>query len=451
MERRVYRYIKEHQLIAEGESVLLGVSGGADSMCLLYLLNQLKMQLHCSIHVIHVNHMLRGETADRDADFVEKICMRLEVPFYLEKVDVSALSKSEGLSEEEAGRQARYEIFGRYQQKLGIDKIAVAHHLNDQSETVLFHLFRGTGIHGLTGIPVQRGSVIRPLLCCGRLEIENYLAEHKIPYCNDETNQDVKYTRNKIRRELLPYIRENINAQAEYHIASAAGRLRELAEYFDMQIEEAYARYVQDAKLLEKGFSLHPALCKGLIRKLIQVQAGKLKDITETHIEAVYGLTNNQTSKSTDLPYGLEAVRTYDGIEIRHKAKSQSEALMLEVMRGKTIIPNEYVAISLEKNTMDSDNIPERMYTKWFDCDKIDKLNIRTRLSGDYLIIDDKGTRKKLKEYLIEEKIPKEERGKLLLLAEGSHVLWVIGHRISSAYKVKSTTKQVIRVDYLKR
>lgn len=448
MERRVYQYIKENQLIAYGEKVLLGVSGGADSICLLYLLNELKTQLHCSLYVVHVNHMLRGKAADRDADFVEKICKRLEIPFYLEKVDVRALSKSGGMSEEEAGRQVRYEIFHDYQKKLSADKIAVAHHLNDQSETVLFHLFRGAGIHGLAGIPVKRGAVIRPLLCCTRLEIEHYLNRNHISYCIDETNGQNQYSRNKIRNELLPYVRENINPQAEYHIASAAGRLRELADYLDLQVRDAYARYVRGNELVSGGFALHTAVLKGVIRKMIEAQAGQLKDITGVHIEAVCALIDNRTSKSVDLPYGLEAVRGYDGITIRKKKEVCAESLMVEVMRGKEILPNEYVKISFENN-VDFKNIPERIYTKWFDCDKIDKLSVRTRLSGDYLVIDEKGTRKKLKEYLIEEKIPKEERGQLLLLAQGSHVLWVIGHRISAYYKVTSTTEQVIRVDYL--
>ena len=160
MKSKVYKFIKENNILTNGESVILGVSGGADSICMLYILNELKNVLNISLSVVHVNHMIRGAQADADERFVKSTCRKLEVPFFVERVNVPQLVKETGMSEEEAGRQARYDIFGKYLKKMNADKISIAHHLNDHSETILLNLFRGTGIKGLMGIPVKRNQVI---------------------------------------------------------------------------------------------------------------------------------------------------------------------------------------------------------------------------------------------------------------------------------------------------
>ncbi|MCR5736867.1 MAG: tRNA lysidine(34) synthetase TilS [Eubacterium sp.] len=447
MKTKVYEYIKKKRIIEEGESVVLGVSGGADSICMLSILNDLKEQLGIRISVVHVNHMIRGIEAAKDADFVRNLCEKLGVPFYLETVNVPKLASETGKTEEEAGRIVRYEIYGKYMERLKAQKVAVAHNQNDNAETILFNIFRGSGLKGLIGIPVKRDYIIRPLLGCTREEIEYYLKINGLEYRTDYTNNLTDYSRNKIRLELLSWVRENINKKAEYNIVNAAENLREISEYMDVQIEAAFVKYVENGVIAEEAFELPTAIIKGIIRKTIANQGNGLKDITKTHIELIVKLSKMQVSKSVTLPYSLTAVKTYDGVAIRrrttHKVVKEEKVLF----ENGIIHENKFFCLSEETEAFDKENIPELMYTKWFDYDKIEKLSVRNRQPGDYLSIDD-GKHKKLKQYLIDKKIPKDEREELCLLAEGSHILWIVGHRISAEYKVTKETKRILRVDY---
>lgn len=459
MVNKVLKFVSENRILEYGDSVILGVSGGADSICMLYVMKELQEMLHLSLSVVHVNHHIRGEEAQRDADYVREVCDKLGVYFVRKDVDVPKIARDFGMSEEEAGRQARYQIFYNMVSERKAGKIAVAHNLNDNSETVLFNLFRGTGIRGMTGIPAKRDMVIRPLLCCTREEIENYLAEHNIGFCTDATNAGTEYSRNKIRLELLPYIKKNINRKAEYNIVNAAQSLEEVSDFLNKEAEKAYDRYVKDGIFLQEGFQLHPALQKQVIRLMIEKQAGKLKDITKVHITAVAALKDMEVSKSINLPYNLIAVRTYKGISIKKntqpkRCKREEEVVIQDgqILKSNKLDIEKFCLKQSENCTetfaFDIQNIEELIYTKWLDYDKIEKLILRNRQEGDYIVVDDKGSRKKLKDYFINEKVPREIRDDILLLADGSHIVWIIGYRISAYYKVTESTSQVIKVTY---
>ncbi|MCR5704521.1 MAG: tRNA lysidine(34) synthetase TilS [Eubacterium sp.] len=450
MKLKVYEFIKEKNIIQEGESVVLGVSGGADSICMLFVMNELKEQLKIKISVVHVNHMIRGMEAEQDAKFVEKYCKKLGVPFYLERVNVPKLSSETGMTEEEAGRKVRYDIYRKYLTQLKADKVAVAHNQNDNAETILFNLFRGSGVKGLTGIPAKRDYIVRPLLNCTRAEIEKYLEKHQLDYCNDCTNNITDYTRNKIRLELFPWVRENINKRAEYNIVNAAENLRDIADLLDLEVKRAYEKYVIGETIRLEAFQLPRAILTNLIRRAIGDRAAGLKDITRTHIEMVMKLSKMQVSRSVDLPYALRAVRVYDGVVIEERTNRTIVKEEKVIFEKGEIFSNAVFRLTEETELFDKENIPELMYTKWFDYDKIEKLSVRNRQAGDFLAIDD-GKHKKLKQYLIDQKIPKEERNEICLLAEGSHILWIVGHRISSEYKVTKDTKRILRVDYCQK
>ena len=291
---------------------------------------------------------------------------------------------------------------------------------------------------------------MRPLLCCTRREIEEYLSSIGAEYQTDATNNVTEYSRNKIRLEVLPYIRENINCRAEYNIVNAAEHLEEISDFMNKETIKAYDEYVEDGVFLKQGFRIHPAVMSQVFRFMIYNEVGKLKDITRTHIKSVAALMEMPVSKSVNLPYNLAAVRTYEGIQIRknikEKKKSHKEEILIE--DGK-IFEHELFNISLEKEAFNIENIEELVYTKWFDYDKIHKLALRNRQKGDYIIIDEEGHRKKLKDYFIHEKIPREQRDDILLLADGSHVVWVIGHRISSFYKVTKEASKILKITYI--
>lgn len=449
MIKKVLNFVRENRIIENGDSVVLGVSGGADSICMLSVLNELKEQLELTLTVVHVNHHIRGKEAERDADFVKMMCDYMGITCVRVDKDIPSMARKTGMSEEEAGRHARYEAFNSVAESVKANKIAVAHNLNDNSETVLFNLFRGTGIKGLIGIPCRRDMIIRPLLCCTRQEIESYLNERGLEFCMDSTNKTTEYSRNRIRLELLPYIKENINNKAEYNIVNAAENLGEIYDFINMETEKAYNKYVSDNIFLQDGFNVHPALQNQIIRKIIENQAGKLKDITKNHIASVMSLRNMNTSKSVNLPYGLVAKRTYDGIVIKKNQEIYAKKNVCEkIIENGHIFECDKLNIVLEKDTFDRGNIEELVYTKWLDYDKIQGLTLRNRQEGDYIVIDEKGSRKKLKDYFINEKIPREKRDDILLLADGSHIVWIIGYRISSYYKVSESTSQIIKVTY---
>lgn len=448
--KKVEKFITDNEIFKHGDSVLLGVSGGADSTCLLYVLNDLKEKFDLKLLVVHVNHGIRGEEADRDAMHVKKMCEKLNVPFRLKEIDVPSISKETGKSEEEAGRDARYATFFEIAKEINADKIAVAHNLNDNSETILFNLFRGTGIKGLMGIPVKREKIVRPLLCCTRKEIEEYLKTKGIEYQNDSTNSDTEYSRNKLRLDVIPYIKKNINEKVEYNIVNAANNLSEIYEYINSQADMTYKEYVIHDIIINEAEKLPAAILSEVIRKQIYKIAGKLKDITRVHVQSVKELLKMEVSKKIELPYNLVAIKKYEGVEITQVKETENHVILPEqtLIKENKIYSVPNMEIMPEKADFDRENIEELLYTKWFDYDKIDRLVLRTRKPGDYIVIDDNGRTKKLKEYFINEKIPREERDKVLLLADGNSIVWVLGYRISAKYKVTKDTKNIIKISY---
>ena len=449
MKKKVLEFIRKNKLVKKGNSVVLGVSGGADSICMLKLLSDLQKRLGISLYVLHINHMIRGEEADQDAAFVKKICTKFKVPHRVINVDVPALAEREGLSEEEAGRYVRYDEFSKYAYEVSATKIAVAHNSNDNAETVLMNLARGTGIKGLGGIPPKREmedangnvvEVIRPILCLSRKEIEDYLKENEIEYRNDSTNDSTDYTRNKIRLEIMPLL-ENINDNAMQNITNASNELADTSDYIEKDVDEAYEEFVteEDGKLFlsDESFAIDPIVLTGVIRKMIENIAGKLKDITRIHVGDVVSLSEKQVGKKIDLPYSIVAEREYEGISMFSESnETESET------------KNKEVIISFEEDDFDRTSIEELKYTKWLDYDKIDDVVVRTRQKGDYIVIDKDGATKKLKKYFIDEKIPRRERDEVLLVADGNHILWVVGYRISEDVKVTSSTKKVVKLEY---
>ena len=447
MIRKVLNFVNKNKILEYGDSVILGVSGGADSICMLHLLNSLKKELGITLCVVHVNHGIRGMEADRDEKFVKQTAENLGVECKTFHMDIPMIAKERKMSEEEAGRLIRYEIFENVAKEIGANKIAVAHNLNDNSETVLFNLFRGSKLKGLTGIPVKRDKVIRPILCLSREEIERYLLEHQLEYCVDCTNQETDYSRNKLRLEVLPYIKENINSKAEYNIVNAAESLGEVYQYIQCQVNEAYQQYVVDNIILNSAKELPTVILKEVIRQWIFHNAGKLKDITSTHVDMIAGLLNNTVSKKVELPYSLVIKKGYQGIQLEeeHKPKEKMNRVVLE--NGK-IHQVENFTVIMDRNTINKENILDLLYTKWFDYDKINKLILRNRQPGDYIVVNGEGGKKKLKDYFIDMKIPKEKRDEILLLADGSHVVWIVGYRISEYFKVTDKSKNIIKITY---
>ncbi|MCH5257100.1 MAG: tRNA lysidine(34) synthetase TilS [Lachnospiraceae bacterium] len=475
---KVKKYIEQQQMISDGDVILAGVSGGADSVCLLFMLSELSKELGFDLIIVHVHHGVR-EDADKDAAYVEGLCKKLGHPFYLRQVDMLGYAKEEGLSSEEAGRRLRYQAFEDVLKEVyeanetdrrdrTAYKIAVAHNKNDKAETMLFNLFRGSGLKGLRSIRPVRDNIIRPLLCLERAEIEIWLKQRNIAFCIDSTNEDDTYTRNKIRHHILPFAEEQISKNAIAHISDAADDLAETADFVRKQMLLAYERCLLEQLEIHNRLSLdlnifrqeEPFLQKMILLHCMEILTPHRKDITREHIAALLDISAKDGSKELFLPYGLTAYKQYDTLVIFKRAEKSDEFSQISEtymprsiqVPGETEVPGLGILEFkyLEKNEFfykKDQIIPQKTYTKWFDCDKITGvLVLRTREKGDYLTIDSALRKKSVKEYMINEKIPKMQRERIYLLADGPHILWVPGYRISQYYKVDESTKRILQV-----
>lgn len=465
MVKKVMDYCQKYHMLEPDDTIVAGISGGADSVCLLFMLLEMKRQLPFTLKVVHVNHKIRKD-AGKDADYVEKLCRENEIPFYLVEADVEKMSEGSGLSVEEQGRLVRYRAFEEaLEGKEG--KIAVAHNSNDRAETMLFHLFRGTGLLGAGGIRPVNDRIIRPLLCLTRREIEDWLKERDIAFCKDSTNEEDGYTRNKIRHHVLSYAQERICPKTVENMNRAADELLLAEKYLAQKTREAMERCVTEEKgqlviALEK-FRKEDEYIRGrLLHTCIGQVADSKKDITSAHIRSVEKLFASAGSKELHLPYQIVVYKKYDLGMIKRKrpeeGKEQEAAEdgreFLLSTEGEMMIPGlGRVEMTVFSGGI-SQNIPQKTYTKWLDYDKITSSAVfRTKRPGDYLMIATKeGIRhKRLQDFFVNEKIPKDERARIFMLAEGSHILWIPGFRISEYYKISRTTRNILQITVLER
>ncbi len=488
MKEKVIAYINEFNMLREGDAVVAGVSGGADSVCLLLILSELSREIGFSLSAVHVEHGIRGEESRGDAEFTEQLCRSLDVPFVLFTVDVPKYRDEAGLSLEEAARDLRYDCFREACERTGADRIALAHNADDCAGTMLFNLARGTGIRGMSGIrPVSERSfgaqktggrtedliVIRPLLCAARAEIEAWLAERGQAYRIDSTNSDITYARNRIRERVLPELSE-VNTQAVPHMRQLSEQLAGISDYMDeAALEAGRGAFSIDAETEGPADAetegpaahcavtircvpfkeMHPVLQRHLLLYLIGIAAGGRKDITSLHVERVLCLMTSDAGTQVQLPGGVTAEKTYDSVVLRGKSDDApvdytpvSEKDLL--IPGETFLENGlHFSTKIIDFTDFSKKIPLKSYTKWFDYDKINSaVQLRTRRGGDYLQTGREGEHKKLQRFFIDEKVPRRERDRICLLADGDHIIWIVGFRISEAYKVTEDTRRVLCV-----
>lgn len=473
MKERVLQYMREHKMAEPGQRIVAGLSGGADSVCLLSLLSELGEELSIRLRAVHVHHGLRGEEADRDAAFSREFCRRLGIEFVLRRADVRERAEICRISEEEAGREARYEIFEeeavRWEEEEASlpgscpgsapVRIAVAHHSGDNAETILYHLFRGSGLKGLSGIPPVRGRVIRPLLCLSREEILSWLSCRGLSYVTDSTNLGDGYTRNRLRNQIIPLAEREVSRGAAEHIVRAGEMIGEADRFFRKRAGEVLERLMEGTLPGKEraGLSI-PGLSKlshieqtYVIRAVFGRMGWEMRDLSSGHVEAVLSLLSARTGAGADLPGGVRAERSYETLILGRDGKNVGaggvcgEGGMLPNLSMEILSASEVFSGKREGGEIQAE-IPKNMYTKWFDYDRIkDTLSVRNRLPGDYVTLKG-GGRKSLKSLFIDEKIPRWERDKIPLLAEGSHVLWIIGGRISEYYRVTEQTERILKV-----
>lgn len=479
---KIEAYMTQLHMWPENGQIVAGVSGGADSVCLLEVLARLRAAHGLQLTVVHVDHGIRPESGE-DADFVQALCERLDVPFVLVKEDVGALAEAERISCEEAGRRVRYRAFAdilraRCGQDAAGGCIAVAHNRDDRAETFLFHLLRGTGLEGMGSIrPVRRTEdglkLVRPLLFAGREEIEAFLREEGIGWRTDRTNAQDIYTRNKIRNRILPYAELEISAGARSHLAQEAELLEQTARFVRAQAEAA----LEECRVREGGQKREIRLRAALFwekdpflqDQMLYLALGRLgtgRDLTAAHVREIKKLFAPEclSGRRVELPVcGVRAFREFGTVRMETaEGRDGAGAALFPLRLGKSRVPGLGEvrtrllpgpgAEGAEKSAAGTffENIPQKTYTKWLAYDKMaldsPTVGFRTRREGDYLTVDDALHRKSLKRYMIEEKIPAGKRAEAVLLADGAHVVWLPGHRISAAYKVTPRTAAILEI-----
>lgn len=454
IDEKVKQYFIENKLADMGDSVLVGLSGGADSVCLLFILLSLSEEFKFKIYAAHVNHCIRGEEAKRDEEFCESLCKRLGVPITVVNCDVPALAKKTGMSLEEAGRKARYEAFYELADKQGCNRIAVAHHMNDLAETFLFQLFRGSRLTGLSGIRARNDRVIRPLLCLTRDEIEAYLESGNETYVTDSTNLDDDYSRNIIRNKILKDA-ENIQTKSVQHIADTAAYLDRVRQFIDERASNLYLQAVEEnlpdsvlinIKALEEADRL---LSESVVYTALCKVAGRKKDITSDFVDDCLLLADKQTGKSIDLKYGITVKKVYDRLVIRKPLFDNSNAnCNNELIIEKTDVPDDVSAIDF---VMQNGGFPDGKSRKIFDEDKLTakfgkgfKIDFRPCSPEDEIQVYSDGRKKRCSYVLADEKYSEEERSLVKVAAIGREVLLIPNVRGSEAFRIDEETKKII-------
>ncbi|MBA7517945.1 tRNA(Ile)-lysidine synthase [subsurface metagenome] len=453
---KVKKIIERYNMFSPGDRVLVGVSGGPDSVCLLHILNRCRKEMALSLHVVHINHGIRKRESKREEKFVSHLAGRMDLPITVKSLDVPSYARRKKLTVEEAARDMRYSAFERLAGKLNAKKIALGHTASDQVETVLMHLLRGSGPQGLSGIPPVRklGStaVVRPLIEVNKEEILNYLKKNNLTFCLDSSNRKTEYFRNKVRLKLLPLLRKNYNENIDGALLRLSEILKEENAYWERVVERALGKVVsrESEKILIdfKRFLRYNVIVQ---RRVLYRLFGGIVSLSQ--IEAI----RNLAQKSS------QGKRIYLGkrFSVRKEGNflifSSSPERRFKKFNYPLRVPgkNEIEGLNLTLNTRIVDFYPvseKETNTAYFDVDKINfkKLLLRNRREGDrFKPFGLRGT-KKLSDFFIDRKIPRRLRDRVPLLVEGEDILWVVGIRRADKARITEDTKKILEVRVLR-
>jgi tRNA(Ile)-lysidine synthase len=469
--KKVYLSIEGYDLIRQNETVVCAVSGGPDSVAMLHLLRDLNelQQMNWKLHVGHLNHALRGQASDEDEEFVRQLCEKLKVPFHSARADVKGEQERRKLTMEEAGREMRHAFLQKTAAEVGAQKIALAHNLDDQAETILHRILRGTGLRGLKGMaPIRVISrkqdlfAVRPLIEIERFEIEAYLKERGIAFRTDATNTDTSITRNRIRHKLLPMIETDFNPRAKMALV----KLGQTAGSFYLLLREIANEVYENTKMIsgegevclsvEEFAKLPPAIQTLIIDRAVKTVLGRVPQLNFEHYLEIISLCGEHAyQKAIRLPRGLEARREGYILKIA-RPQAPPEALRLPKRKlkvpGKTVIKKLSLEIDAEllegKIVGLKDYIRNKDYTEEIiDFEKLGgPLEVRLRKRGDHFVpLGSRGTTK-LKKFFIDNKVPKAVRDRVPLVTDGSRIVWVVGYRIANEVKITDATRRVLKL-----
>ncbi len=458
---RVLRLLEREGLVEAGETLVVGVSGGPDSVCLLHLLSELRQTLGVRLHVAHLDHTLRGADSAADAVYVSRLAERLGVPATIETRDVEAYRKEKRLSVEQAAREVRYDFYCDVAQSVGAKRIALGHTEDDQVETILMHVMRGTGLTGLRGMqPMTRWQctggtlwLLRPLLDVTRVETEEYCREHGLEPRSDVSNYSPAFLRNRIRHEVIPLLESCDRGIGAALLRTARGAADDLS-FLDGQVTAAWDEVVTvqpNGILLNTSgvLSLHPSLQRHLLRRVVGEILGDLADIHAVHIEAMMDALTKQAGKKLTLPRGLVFHVGYQTCLVTTEGR---EVCPLPPLTGKhrLNVPGDTVVGGWRaRATITTPGSLGEGYRACLDFDQVGAdLVVRRRKAGDRFQPLGMAEPKKLQDFMVDAKIPRDWRDRVPLVCAARGVAWVVGWRIAEWGKVTDATKQVLCLEF---
>ncbi|HBA53101.1 MAG TPA: tRNA lysidine(34) synthetase TilS [Syntrophorhabdus aromaticivorans] len=448
--RRVRDVIRKERLIEPGDRVLLGVSGGIDSTTLLFVLREISRELPFTPGLAHVNHLLRGRESERDEGFVKGLADRLSLPCYVKRIDVREEARRTGKSLQHAGRDVRYGFFDAIADGHSFNKIAVAHNRDDQVETFILRIIKGTGIRGLSSIPMRRGRIIRPFLTTARAAIEVYAETHHVPFVEDSSNAKTVYERNFIRREVLPLM-ERVNPAVRDKVFSLLQDLTAINRTFDRKVDILLRKELrcedEDVSIRTEALTSldEETRYRVLVRLLQMVEPGFIP--LREHIRLVEKvLCGARPNLSGILPHRVRVKKVYERLFFTKKSPPTPIKEVFPVTVGE----NRLDSLNLILRVTEMEGPPAELSLEgdavFLDRDKATDLSVRTFMEGDRFVPLGMDRPVKLKDFFISSKIPREMRRNIPLLLSGKDIAWVVGHRLDERYKVTGGTKRTLKV-----
>jgi len=465
IEERIRLFVRQKELVSAGDNLLLAVSGGADSVCMLYTLNEIKEELGISLYVAHLDHGLRGKESAGDARYVAELSQKLGIPAKVEKRDVKAYQKEKGVSLEEAAREVRYAFLKEIADSFGCSKVAVGHTRDDHVETILMHIIRGSGTRGLKGLEsltdwrLPNGeslTVIRPLLSLGREDTQVYCQLKGVEPRMDSTNLSPSLFRNRIRLELLPVLRR-YNQQIERAVLRLSKIISGDIDFVDKGAACLKGEVVYKHKGIymfrkESLKELHPALKRGIVRLVLEEIYGSLKDVEARHVEEIMAALDLPAGRSINLPDGVIFSVGYDDYML---GRELSTLVPFPVLEGESEIKlpgiTELPGWQIETAITGTGALKEepKDLTAYFDYEKTGKrLTVRQTKPGDRFYPLGLGGEKKLRRFMIDEKIPRSWRDNIPIVCSGKSIIWLVGYRIDERVKVTKDTKSILKIEF---
>lgn len=457
--RKVKTTIEKYQMLTPADIILVGVSGGPDSIALLHILNLLRKDYRLGLFVVHINHMFRGEEARREAQYVAELAKNWGLDYRVLEKDIPMLIKQQGLSPQEAGHLVRKQIFLEIGREIRADKLALGHHADDRAETVLLHLIQGTGLEGLAGMPPRSGWLIRPLAETYKREIISYCERNNLNYCLDPSNKKPVYLRNKIRLELLPYLKENFNPQMVESLVRLEDIVVEENRYLEWEVNKKFENVLTIEKKgniilkREKLAQEQLAIQRRIIRKAYNLLRPQEQGLSFAHVEQVLNLIKSKEgAKQLNLPKNIIFRINYDRLEFFDLALNPSSKAAPFCYCWE--IPGELKIaekVTLKATYPDQPGVSDDFYEVVLDGDKIPSaLTVRQRKPGDRLKPLGLSGTKKLKDIFIDRKIPREERDGLPVVCADEEIIWLPGITINDKFKVNSSTKCYLKLELVK-